>query len=619
MADTNNQTIIIKKVKKRGHGGGHGGAWKVAYADFVTAMMAFFLLMWLLNATEAESLSGLADYFAPTVGISGNMGIGFRGGKAILSKGVGADKNTNKGIVFGGVPTGPIVKVTEVIEQKTEEADAEKINVLVGKPGTTEKNGESDTEQKNFTEMAQALQSYINDTARENGMESAVKVVETPEGLEVQVRDVQGEAMFREGTAELQPKIKEVLTQLAGIVRNLPNYIAITGHTSSVPVHGKPGYSNWELSADRANAARRFLMQSGIQPEQIERIVGRADNEPVDAKHPAAAVNNRLSIVLLRRAMVPEYKKGAPEGVFLDPKSSEAQDLMKDDEKKKPVAPLPEKKEEKDTKAQENVREVIDSATAPKDTKTIIREEMDDRAARQQEKKDAQGKPVEKHEDAAKAALEAKEVQKKKETPVPVNAHLLDQKEENVREFQSLPVQDPLTNGGAINPLQIKEEIKKTQLQETPPSPNASLLEKFKTRDKDIGKFQNIEVQDPLSSGTAINPLEMKEEAKKLAPKTAVAPNAALLKKLETRDENIREFQNMQVHDPLSNGESADPFSLKEEAKPKVPARKNIAPNTRLLEDQDEGKIDEFQNLMVQDPLSSGSSINPLIVPGDGR
>lgn len=330
MAKKKEATIIIKKIKKGGHGH-HGGAWKVAYADFVTAMMAFFLLLWLLNATEAEELAGLADYFSPTVGVIGNQGIGFKGGKGPLSEGIGADKMTNKGIIYGAMPTGPIIDVRERIELVTEEADAEKIALIIG----SKIQEESESEEINTVqsdELGAALEKYINEVAEESEIKDSVSVVENPEGLEIQIKNMEGKSMFEGDTPKLTKKVSDSLTKLGEILGRLPNYISITGHTSSIPIFQKNGYGNWELSSDRANAARKVLINSGVQPEQIAKVVGKSDNDPIDKQNPSLPLNNRISIVLLRDSVAPSHKKGAPEKVFVDTESEEAKELIQEEE-----------------------------------------------------------------------------------------------------------------------------------------------------------------------------------------------------------------------------------------------------------------------------------------------
>ncbi len=352
MADAG-QTIIIKKIKKGGHGH-HGGAWKVAYADFVTAMMAFFLLMWLLNATEAENLAGLADYFAPTVGVQGEMGIGFRGGKSALSKGIGADKNTNRGIVFGGMPSGPIMKVTEKFELVTDQAETEKILINTG----GKEDAETDADEASYQEMAEAVESFINESVEESEIQSSVTVTVTPEGVEVQINDTQHDSMFKKNSAILEPRITKVLSKLAEIIKHMPNYLSITGHTSSTPIVGKANYGNWELSADRANSTRRFLVASGVQSEQIARVVGRADNSPFDTRHPELPINNRITIVLLRQSLLPSHKQSAPAGVFLDPTSRDAKTLTNPEEVKKEDEVEEEKSYDQDTEIKGVIEEI---------------------------------------------------------------------------------------------------------------------------------------------------------------------------------------------------------------------------------------------------------------------
>lgn len=347
----NNPTIIIKRYKKVA-GGHHGSAWKVAYADFVTAMMAFFLLLWLLNATEAENLAGLADYFAPTVGVKDEMGIGFRGGKSALSEGISADKNTNKGIVFGGVPSGPITKVTETIEERTDQQKQEQIQVLINEVSTDKKGAEenentseqvapstpsSSEDENKQAETQQALQNFVEDLVRDKRLdEGTVEIKKTPEGLMIEIKDVTGNAMFDKDSAQMKPKLKEALVQLSKILRNLPNNFAIIGHTSSAPIQSKKqGYTAWELSSDRANETRSFLEKNGVQKEQISRIEGRADNIPFDKRWPEASVNNRINIVILNKSDTPGHKKSSPDSLYINTKGVKSQEFINETDKPK--------------------------------------------------------------------------------------------------------------------------------------------------------------------------------------------------------------------------------------------------------------------------------------------
>jgi len=349
-----NQTIIIKRIKKVA-GGHHGGAWKVAYADFVTAMMAFFLLLWLLNATEAENLAGLADYFAPTVGVKDQMGIGFRGGKAALSEGIGADKNTNKGVVFGGVPTGPITKVTTEIKERTDQDEQEKIEVLINDVNTQKKGSHDNTDEQNAAALTsviktpddaneeeikktqQAVQNVINDMVKDRRLdEGSVEIRRTPEGLLIEIKDLTGNSMFENETAVMKKKLKNGLSELSKILRNLPNTLAIIGHTSSTPLQTKnSGYTKWELSADRANASRALLIKNGVAEEQISRIEGRADNVPYDRRRPEAVVNNRIDIIILSKNDMPDHKKTAPESILIDTKSDMTKRFLEETQMRK--------------------------------------------------------------------------------------------------------------------------------------------------------------------------------------------------------------------------------------------------------------------------------------------
>lgn len=332
-----NQTIVIKKITKGG-GGHHGGAWKVAYADFVTAMMAFFLLMWLLNATEAENLAGLADYFAPTVGVKDEMGIGFRGGKSALSEGIGADRNTNKGVVFGGVPTGPITKVTKKLEEQTDEVDHEQIKIIIDKTksksdeGSNSSGGEDNSEP---SETEKALQQVTRDVIKDRRWEDgSIEIKRVPEGLAVEIKDVSGNSMFEENSATMLPPMKDALLELSKIIRNIPNNLAIIGHTSSTPVQGKGAeYTKWELSSDRANSTRIFLEKNGVQREQFSRMEGRADNTPFDRRRPESTVNNRITIIILKKNDTPNHKKSSPDSIFMNLKSNETKDFIKESTK----------------------------------------------------------------------------------------------------------------------------------------------------------------------------------------------------------------------------------------------------------------------------------------------
>jgi len=428
MAD--DSTIIIKKIKKGG-GGHHGGAWKVAYADFVTAMMAFFLLLWLLNATEAEQLAGLADYFAPTIGVKDNMGIGFRGGKAALSRGIGADRSTNRGIVFGGVPTGPIVKVTEKFEVVTNQDDAEKIILMIGENSDSEK----EMDKKTYSEVAQALENFINESSSESEQQNFT-VEETSRGLEIKIKGTENKKMFVKGTSELTDNLKKALAKLSNLLVKLPNAISITGHTSSIPYRDKKNvdsFSNWRISVDRANNTRHFLVSAGVWHEQFSEIIGKSDNDPINYKNPSSEENDRISILLLKESVLPEHKKSAPKSVLIDPDSGDAKEIFEDNDEF----------EANEVEAEKNI--IIEEDDFEKEQEVI-------------ESKN----PFEGENSAAPENLlqvEPQFIKKEKEKTKPVNSYLFEEKkfqnEEEEELYEGLKVDDPFKSGATVDPFTI--------------------------------------------------------------------------------------------------------------------------------------------------------------------
>ncbi len=288
------QTIIIKKIKKGGHGH-HGGAWKVAYADFVTAMMAFFLLLWLLTATPVEQLEGLADYFSPTLGLQGKMGIGFSGGKSPNTEGWSTGDWASLGLIFGAPPSGPIIKLPEDNNKADENPDI----------------------------SFDTMQKEVNDAIIQNDglgkFNDSIMIEQTIDGLNINITDRKNRPMFRDDTAELMPHAKQILKKIASIIQHIPNYIQIVGHTNSSFVPESKEYTGWELSSDRANAARRYMEESGVPPNQIVRIVGKSDNEPANKDSRDDPANARIAITLLRKSIIAYSKQPAPDDIILGP------------------------------------------------------------------------------------------------------------------------------------------------------------------------------------------------------------------------------------------------------------------------------------------------------------
>ncbi|HEU5047523.1 MAG TPA: flagellar motor protein MotB [Rickettsiales bacterium] len=303
MADNKEASIIIKKVKKGGHGGHHGGAWKVAYADFVTAMMAFFLLLWLLQATAQSQKEGIAEYFTPTIGIRDAAGIGFKGGKTSYDEGRKVAERSPPGIIVGKMPQGP----TSQKMDKQAPVESTKDAYLFDK---AEKN------------IKQAMEEDPNF----RDFKDNVIVEQSPEGLKIELIDDDKLPMFEPGGAQLTQAGEKILREMSKIIMQMPNQISITGHTEATNYMENYGaYTNWELTADRANAARRFLMTTNMEPGRVAKVVGRADQELLDPKHPTSPRNRRTTIVLLRAAYLKtlDEQTPAPPDMLTVPKATD--------------------------------------------------------------------------------------------------------------------------------------------------------------------------------------------------------------------------------------------------------------------------------------------------------
>ncbi|MDA5193446.1 flagellar motor protein MotB [Govanella unica] len=286
--------IIIKRVKKGG-GRHHSSAWKVAYADFTTAMMAFFMLLWLLNVTTEEQRSGIADYFAPTSASSSSTSGsgGVLGGTALAT-----DGSMNSGAVLMTMPK-PSQVTDGSATGKGDEASMEK----------TDKESEwqkamSERENQAFAELEAQLRQAIQDVPELASMTDHIVVDITDDGMRIQVIDKDNRAMFKNGTSDLYGYARTMLQQIANRLVRTPNRITVTGHTDSQPAAGPAGYSNWELSSDRANSARRVLRSSGISEDRFSAVRGKAATEPLLPDQPNRPENRRITILLLREAPV---------------------------------------------------------------------------------------------------------------------------------------------------------------------------------------------------------------------------------------------------------------------------------------------------------------------------
>lgn len=265
--------IIIRRKKVYAADGHHGGAWKVAYADFVTAMMAFFLLMWLLNATTEEQRKGIADYFNPNIPIAAVSGGGANAlnGDSLFTKDTLASSGT-------GTPT-----------EKTS------INAKDEEPAKDPNKNDSDA----YEETAPVEK--LNDAlaAENEAFLEHISLKHSPEGLVIELVDSQDEPLFSIGNAAPSPLLDQLMQIITQSLGDVENKVKIVGHTDSRVFPNNASYTNWELSADRANTARRLLLKYGFSPQQITEIAGKADTSPV-SDDPMAAQNRRISVTLLR-------------------------------------------------------------------------------------------------------------------------------------------------------------------------------------------------------------------------------------------------------------------------------------------------------------------------------
>jgi chemotaxis protein MotB len=287
MADATQRPIVIKRIKKHA-AGHHGGAWKIAYADFVTAMMAFFLLMWLLGSVTKGDLQGIADYFRTPLKVS-------------LSGGTGAGDSTAL-IRAGGKD------LTRVDDQQMRRGEMppkkQVLNAAAARAAVAREDGQ----------RLKALKSRVEEVIDLNPVlrqyQNQLLVDITSEGLRIQIVDELNRPMFDLGSAQLKPYARDILLALAPTLNGVPNAISLTGHTDAKPyASGERGYSNWELSADRANASRKMLVAGGIDEGKLKRVVGMSSAVLFDGNDPLNPVNRRIAIIVLTRQAEEALKK----------------------------------------------------------------------------------------------------------------------------------------------------------------------------------------------------------------------------------------------------------------------------------------------------------------------
>jgi chemotaxis protein MotB len=279
--------VIVKKIIVDGHGGHHGGAWKVAYADFVTAMMAFFLLLWLLGATTEKQRKGIADYFAPTLLDTRSMGIG--GGALSGGPGAGEKASGTSGVVQLIVP-----------KMANDGGDM----TGTGNKGSLRNPNAVAIDRKKFAELQKALEQKMRATPGLKQLAKHIRFIPTQDGLRIDLVDNADYSMFASGTTQLEPEASALIGTIAQSISGLPNTIMIRGHTDGVGFGDPRAMNNWMLSSSRAESTRRRLAAGGIPESRFERIEGVADREPIITDNLSDPRNRRVAITLL-------YRKGS--------------------------------------------------------------------------------------------------------------------------------------------------------------------------------------------------------------------------------------------------------------------------------------------------------------------
>lgn len=297
----NNQPIIVKRVKKVA-GGHHGGAWKIAFADFATAMMAFFLVMWLMSTATPEQKKLISGYFKDPIGFS--------------------ESASPYVIDLGGSPTPAPDRTLNPEVQDQSISEEEKVE-----PEEVESMAE-ELERERLELLLQELQNKVEQDPQLQRFKDQILFEITQDGLRIQIMDAENRPMFDLGSARLQPYFEDILLAMVDTIKAVPNKISISGHTDAKPFAGTGDFGNWELSANRANAARRVLVAGGYEEEQVARVVGYASSALFDRENPLNPVNRRIDITVLtkkaQRAIEGEQGVGEAPSDSATPSSSTA-------------------------------------------------------------------------------------------------------------------------------------------------------------------------------------------------------------------------------------------------------------------------------------------------------
>lgn len=278
MSDDTQQPIVVKKIKKGG-GGAHGGAWKIAYADFVTAMMAFFLLMWLLGSTSQGDLKGIADFFNSPLKVAMAGGSG-SGDSSSIIQGGGEDLTRS----HGQVKKGDVEAPRKSINLQALKADFEK------------------KEKQQLESLKGDLENLIDSSPSLRQFKSQLLLDLTSEGLRIQIVDEKNRPMFDSASSEVKPYTRDILREIGKALNKVDNKLSLSGHTDATPYSGgNRGFGNWELSTNRANASRRELIAGGMEDAKIMRVVGLASTVLYDKGDPFSPANRRISIIVMNK------------------------------------------------------------------------------------------------------------------------------------------------------------------------------------------------------------------------------------------------------------------------------------------------------------------------------
>lgn len=271
------EQLIIKKITKRHHARHHGGSWKVAYADFVTAMMAFFLLMWILGSTTEDQKNQLSEFFEdPVVFLESKQG----GGESIIDFG-GQGSSQVPAVIKEAKSMGESDKVANVLDEDLDKMLQER-------------------EQRELNNLKNTIAKAIENTKALRPFKDQIKLSITHEGLSVQVVDRDHKPMFDIGSSNLKDYAVNILEEIGKLLKDVPHRISISGHTDATPFSDpNTGFSNWELSTERANSARRTFIKAGMDESKVGRVIGLASSVLYDKENPYSPVNRRISIVIL--------------------------------------------------------------------------------------------------------------------------------------------------------------------------------------------------------------------------------------------------------------------------------------------------------------------------------